>query len=288
MSNVLIATLGESPIVVTAAVKALRERESSAIHIDIVEVLYPGIDSERLIGLGYDMIEDHLHDRCEVRPLRLNFADTNTKAASIEFLQTLSGLLETHERNHDAVYLLVAGGRKNMSVLLAVITQFYPCVKGLYHLLDKHENDPAQRNFHSVEALMENEAQRSQWLSPAAEDLILVELPYQPLAEATTLRKWLSKQEHGEDIPIEVSAEAESFFGHIFQQAKPVTTPLAVYLTETAYIQYCDWINNGNSRRERIDTYLKLMADIHWLKNSRHGTFSNEGYGLLGQLGHTL
>jgi len=273
MSNILIATLGESPIVVTAATKALRELES--IAIDIVEILYPSIESERLIGLGYDMIEEHLRDKCEVRPQPLNFADTNTRETSFEFLQTLNGLLETHERNRDDVYLLLAGGRKNMSVLLAVITQFYPCVKGLYHILDKHEDDPAKRNFHSIESLVENEPQRAQWLEPAIENLILVRLPYQPIANAIELRKWLSKQTQSQDAPISITVEAESFFGRIFQQIRSGSASLTVHLTRTAYEQYCDWADRGDNRRERIDAYLKSMGDLNWLKHARHDKFSS-------------
>ncbi len=41
-----------------------------------------------------------------------------------------------------------------MVALTAGATQFYPQIRGLYHLLDKHERDLARRHFWTNEELL--------------------------------------------------------------------------------------------------------------------------------------
>ncbi len=64
MENVLIATLGESPIVVTAMYDLLKKEKG--LVIDKIVVLYP--EKEALISTAFDLIQEALRDRCEVIP----------------------------------------------------------------------------------------------------------------------------------------------------------------------------------------------------------------------------
>ena len=151
--NVLIATLGESPIVVTSMVRALQAKKD--LTIDQLHVIHP--QGEKLIDLGYNLLKEHLNGECIVTRSILPFPDANSRETSIEFLGVLSDSIQTHEDTGDSVYLSLAGGRKNMSALMAVICQFFGCIRGLYHVLDKYEDDPTKQNFHSIEALFDFE-----------------------------------------------------------------------------------------------------------------------------------
>jgi hypothetical protein len=267
MAKVLVATLGDHPIVVTAMVQALHEIKD--IHIEVLHILYPGKESDRLIPLGYDMIVEHLQGVCQIQGWPLNFADPHSYEDSIVFLRTLAGVLDLCERHGNDVYLSLAGGRKNMSVLLAVITQFYPCVRGLYHILDRYEYDERRRNFYTIEELIDmDEDQRAQKLSPPVKNLKLVEIPYKWFANAYELRRYFAAVERDEDFILQTSGAADAFFSAIFQpQTKP---PLQVYLSETAWNEYEGF---DPTIRRRFDQCFHRMTNPQLLEKHKHRKF---------------
>ena len=261
--NVLIATLGESPIVVTSMVKALEAKKK--ISIDLLYVIHP--EDEKLIDLGYDMIIEHFKDQCCVTQRILPFPDTNSYETSMAFLQILSGLIESHEK--DNVYLSLAGGRKNMSALMAVTCQFFECVRGLYHILDKHEDNPNTRNFHFIEELCDFEkAKRKEKLSPPAEDLILVEIPYPRLSNGIALRKYFSETQTDPNVPtpVEIEGELDAFYREIFQKEK--TELLDIYLSEEAYERYPIAVSGDKSKL--LKNCFRSMRNPQTLKKHIH------------------
>ena len=264
--NVLIATLGESPIVVTSMVKALKTKKE--LTIDQLYVIHPPND-ERFITDAYQLVTDHLKGQCIVTPCSLTFPDTNSREASIEFLQILSDLIQGHEHERNNVYLSLAGGRKNMSALMAVTCQFFECVHGLYHILDKHENNPTNRNFHSIEALyLEFEStERTKKLSPPADDLILVEIPYVTLTNSVALRKSLTNP--NAPTSIEIEEVLDPFYREIFKKER--TDLLDVYLSEEAYEFYQ---HNRGDTSKRLRSYFRSMRDPQALC-SHHHSFRN-------------
>ena len=138
--NILIATLGDHPAVVTGMVKALREKKGVKMNIDVLHVLHPENSGKYIGREGFQLIAKHLKGTCEVTSEPLPFSDPRTKQESEIFLETLAGVLMRYQNQADYhVYLSLAGGRKNMSALMALATQFVPEVKGLYHLRDKRE-----------------------------------------------------------------------------------------------------------------------------------------------------
>ena len=257
--NVLIATLGESPIVVTSMVDALQAKEG--VKIDQLHVIHPP-NTEKLITDAYQLVADYLGKQCTVIPCELSFPDTNSTEASMEFLQILSDLIQRHEREEDNVFLSLAGGRKNMSALMAVTCRFFPCVRGLYHILDRHENNPQKRNFYSTEELWLHveEAQRAQKLSPPAGDLILVEIPYSPLSNNVDLSEYLS----------ELEGEPAAFYREILQKKK--TDLLDVYLSEEA----AEFYQKNGSDRQRLKSYFRSMRDLESLSNHKHSFKGNK------------
>ena len=262
--NVLIATLGESPIVVTSMVQALQTKKD--MTIDQLHVIHP--QGEKLIDLGYDLLKEHFNGECIVTRSILPFPDVNSRETSIEFLRVLSDSIQTHEDRGDSVYLSLAGGRKNMSALMAVTCQFFECVRGLYHVLDKYEGDPIKRNFHSIEALFDFEENiRGEKLSPPADELILVEIPYEQLPSGVALRQYLYETQSNPNVSpsIEIDDELEAFGREIFHQEK--TDVLDVYLSKEAHEFY--QANSGETAK-RLMSYFRSMRNPQTLSVHKH------------------
>ena len=267
--NVLIATLGESPIVVTSMVQALQTQKD--MMVDQLHVIHP--EGEKLIDLGYEMVEEHFNGKCIVTQSPLPFPDANSRETSIEFLRVLSDSIQTHEAAGDHVYLSLAGGRKNMSALMAGTCQFFECVRGLYHVLDKHEDDPIKRNFHSIEALFDfPEDRRAEKLSPPADELTLVEIPYEQLPNGVAFRQYLHETQSNPNVSpfIEIGDELEAFGREIFHQEK--TDVLDVYLSEEAHEFYQ---SNGGETAKRLMSYFRSMRNPQALSVHKHDFKSN-------------
>lgn len=263
--NVLIATLGESPIVVTSMVQALQTQKGMVINQ--LHVIHP--QGEKLIDLGYEMVEEHFNGKCIVTQSPLPFPDANSRETSIEFLRVLSDSIQTHEAAGDHVYLSLAGGRKNMSALMAVTCQFFECVRGLYHVLDKHEDDPITRNFHSIETLFDfPEDRRVEKLSPPANELILVEIPYEQLPSGVVLRQYLDEMQSNPHVSpsIEINEELETFGREIFRQEK--TDVHDVYLSEEAHKFYQDAERKGTEKL--LKNCFRSMRNPQTLKIHNH------------------
>ena len=269
--NVLIATLGESPIIVTSMVKALQVKKG--VRIDQLHVIHP--QSEKLIDLGYDIVEEHLEGQCVVVSCPLPFPDTSSHETSMEFLQNLSGLIQSHEHEGNNVYLSLAGGRKNMSALMAVTCQFFKCVRGLYHILDKHEDNSTKRNFHSIEAFFDfGDEERNEKLSPPAEDLILVEIPYPHLSNSVALRRYFSETQAdpNEPTPVEIEGELDAFYREIFQKENREIFQkielLGVYLSEEAHRRYKKV--GGGEKSKRLKNCFRSMQNPQTLEKHTH------------------
>jgi len=149
MEHILIASLGESPVVITAMYDLLTKQEQ--LPISRVIVLH---SQEDLILDTIDLIQDALKDSCKVIAEPLPFEDANSEAEAFDFLHILYMLLNNAQKSGETVSLSLAGGRKNMSALMAILVPLFPCVKGLYHVIDKDENSRKQ-HFKSIEELFE-------------------------------------------------------------------------------------------------------------------------------------
>jgi CRISPR-associated Csx14 family protein len=276
MSNILIATLGESPIVVTVMADLLRER---GIVLDEVVVLYPEEPTVRYIEFGYELIEEAPAETCTVRPLRLPFADPNSQKYSITFLWLIAQELRQHESQGNAVYLSIAGGRKNMSALLAIMPQFYPCVRGLYHLLNPYDEGSPQSHLYTIEALYALPPdEHIRRLHPPLADFKLVELPYATIAQSAALQRWLSQSgDTDTPSPISVSPEAESFYAQVFRQAAPSKTRFTVRLTQTAYDEYCKLFQSRSEQRFLRHLHFMRDPDNFAKEDSKHLTEKYKG-----------
>ncbi len=274
MANVLIATLGESPIVISAMAAKLRE---SGVQLDQVEVLYPQGDA-KLIGYGYIMLQDALEamlGQGRVGGVELPFEDPNSYEHSLTFLRIVSGLLSTHQDMGDNVYLAISGGRKNMAALLSVMAQFFPCIRALLHILDRNEDDRLKHHFFSLEDLvMLSPAEQMARMQPPAEDFDLVNIPFKVLADAAELRKVLGQADQGGDLSARLSPAAETFYRQVFgeQPAKR----LRVRFTQSAFDQLSKWLNEGSTHATILANYIDLMHDPNRILGHLHGTFRKD------------
>lgn len=280
MSNVLIASLGKSPIVVTAMVKALKEVKG--IQLDQVDILYPEqID----IDSGIELIEKHCVCKNVVKR-GLPFKDANSEENCIFFLQTLYGILEEHKE--DAVYLSLTGGRKNMSALMYLLAPFYPNIKGVYHILDKNEGT-RNTNFHDIDDLLGDflidSPELEPYMNPPTESLSLVEMPFEHFADADDLRNIILENDFTEfidDIPVdleEISPEGAEFWKSIFTKKKP-QEQYNIWFSENAKKQF----ESPNVNKIRFGNYFKKdkLKNPDWANKSdtknggKHATFNGE------------
>ena len=259
--NVLIATLGESPIVVTSMVHALQTQKN--LTIDELHVIHP---KEEIIDEGYKLVKEHLEGKCGVTRSILHFPDVSSYEKSIEFLRVLSNSIQTYEGTEDHVYLSLAGGRKNMSALMAATCQFFKCVRGLYHILDKYENDSDKQNFYSIEALWLKfePSERSEKLNPPSDELILVEIPYQQLPQGDALWQYFSEIASNPDAqpPIEINDELEDWGRKIHPQEKDdqqeENAVLDVYLSKKAYDEFTKEITDSDVRARFMHCFRSM------------------------------
>ena len=274
--NVLVAPLGMSPLVVTEAVVALRECPGAPrVSVEQVILLYPGAGEhpERFIDYGAELLQrelaSHLGLRVSLR--KLPFEDPVTDKDCRAYLRLLREVLE--EYRSDDVHLLLSGGRKSTSALTGVLAQFYPHVRGVYHVLDAGEGTPAARLFTVEQLEAMEEAERAAVMFPPAHQLRLVSVPFATLADAEGLRRYLasaSRQEERRLLPW----RAEEFFRGVFG-----TGPLrgrAVHLSEQAVKEYRAL---GAQDQRRVRGYLGRLAWMEFPEGARprrYGAFDTD------------
>jgi CRISPR-associated Csx14 family protein len=173
---VLIASLGDSPVVVSTMYDLLTQRKN--LMIDQVIVLHPeGKDIES----GYALVKKALAGKCNsLRREILPFKDASSWRDACIFLKELYVLLDTCRARGDMVYLSLAGGRKSMAAMMAWIAPFFPCVEHLYHVID-----PDEKHFLSIDQLERDltPSQRELAMHPdpdVLESLHLVHIPSRP------------------------------------------------------------------------------------------------------------
>jgi len=271
MSTVLVAPLGDHPVVATAAMDALRR---DGVVIDRVDLLCP--DDSR-IQLGEEWVELELG--CRVQRHDLPFADANSETAAMQYLQKLAEVLLACEAQHDVVHLLLAGGRKNMSAMTAVLAQLFLCVDGLYHLLDVHEADPTRRNLFTVEELnaMAN-GERTKCMHPPAESVRFFGVPFPRVGRVPQIQRFLLDPDCSAMPPLPLSVEVEEFYGGVFQQ-RSLEEVFEVRLSQTALDQFDQMWRSDRNRAETFRKCFGQMRQPGRLKsdNGMHGTFGANG-----------
>jgi CRISPR-associated Csx14 family protein len=261
--NILIAALGEHPAVITRMVKALREKEG--VKIDVVHVLHTTDTGKYIDREGVKYVTQFFNGICDVKPEPLPYTDPNSYKTSKDFLQSVIRILGNYQ-NSDSyrVYLSLAGGRKNMSALMALAAQFFFAVIGLYHLLDKAENSasPTWPSIEEMELSMDD-AEVQAALDPPLENLELISIPYPGvLGDATKLWDLLRNGHTLTDYPPEIL----KFYRDKENQREEAT--LSIYLSEQAIHDYQDL---GAGLQSKFINYARRMCSPSHLEAKAHG-----------------
>lgn len=271
MRSVLVAPIGEHPVIITATADALAR---ASVTIEEIHILCP---AEEMIKLGAEWAQEELldgHNNVQIHDLP--FVDANSEPAAREYLQILAYVLKKCEDNADEVHLLLAGGRKNMSALTGLVTQFFPCVKKMYHLLDKHEKDPLRRNFFSVEELTEwSNEKRQARMHPSAEDVIFFEVPSPTvLIDATQLRRAFADLSQGKLPSVTNGAAVDAFWSTVFGTKSPEPA-LTLWVSEHAAKDY-EGLNEAI--REYFARCFEKMTTHQLLDVHQHDKFENDKF----------
>ena len=128
--RMLIATLGESPAVVTEAIDLLSEQGECPDSICIIKTKDPEIDeSFRLITKYVPKLRGvKLETPIEI-PI---YYDIDSKEAAEEFTKLAKDTLKKYNNKYEC-YVCIAGGRKAMSVILSLAVKSHGAKK-LFHI----------------------------------------------------------------------------------------------------------------------------------------------------------
>jgi CRISPR-associated protein Csx14 len=175
MKKVLLATLGESPAVVTEAIDRLRE---DGVNVDYVVLLTTKDTYARDTA---DLLSKHLRDyyggAVAVYDVRIldRFYDVDSDEAAVEFMEQTCSALRSYRKMGWEVYACIAGGRKAMSALLALAVQFYGA-RRLFHVLV--EDPLLEKEGHILELRNMNPQDQRRVLHPPVKQIKLVNLPF--------------------------------------------------------------------------------------------------------------
>jgi CRISPR-associated Csx14 family protein len=239
--HILIASLGDSPVVVSSMYHKLTEEYNTSI--DRIIVLHPEDDDE--VQKAYKLVREHLQGKCVVEYEPLPFKDANSWSKACLFLQRLYKLLRSVQQAGATVYLSLAGGRKSMAALTAWVAPFFPCVQHLYHIIDKDEN-----NFLSVEDLYNlSSHNRNLAMHSDLEQLFLVDIPF------------AREQNIGQQLHDHLLSAAKDEWDELFTQAVIGDAKLLdVWVTKQVFDQFCALCKNDVRRAFELQNCFERMS----------------------------
>ncbi len=124
----LLATLGESPAVITEAVDLLTEQGVRPDGVILLHTEDPDVKA------SLELLLLHLPAHCrisDVRPVSVgSYGDIDSVEAVVEFMQTVCTQLKAYREHR--LFVSITGGRKAMSALLTLATQFYGAERLFY------------------------------------------------------------------------------------------------------------------------------------------------------------
>jgi len=281
VSTVLVASLGESPIVVTSLVDLLQTqaKERGRESIDIVEVIVSQYD---MISLGYDLIREGLadkHKEIEVRDTRFSpykYNDEGPVSGEEEaylFLQTLSHVLLEHQQAGNTVYLSLAGGHKSTSTLMALLAPLYPCVKELYHIHYVDEYTPSRQHFLSSTSLFEitNKNDLKRLLFPSHNEVKVVQIPYDKEQRVSTEFQALLRTITEEQITKLWETNAQEAEAIEYYRTSALGRILRVEVTDTVIEKYEEMLQGDATRAKNFGICFEQMHYASRVIGGEHG-----------------
>jgi len=130
----VIAPLGTSPPVITEFLQyveeVLNQRVSDVTVIVTKDPLV--LEGVELIKVAVKRRYPHTH----LHMVKLPFTDIGSEEDSLKFMSICARILREQRNVHhvNLVYLCVAGGRKDMCIILSLLSQYF-AINGVYHLI---------------------------------------------------------------------------------------------------------------------------------------------------------
>ncbi len=255
--GILIASLGDSPVVVSSMYDLLVKEEK--LTIDHATILAP---KDENVQLAYKQVQETLTDVRELRYEELDFKDADSWHNACVLLRRLYKLLDHYQKQGDSVYLSLAGGRKSMAALMAWVVPFFPCVKKLYHVIDKKE----EKFLSSCEIHDRPASEFSQLMHPDPRQLKLVEIPFNPGQQVSEkfLRQLLSSSADFDKAEALITAQT------IFQEENI----LQVEVTEQVIEQFRKLCKKNSADARVVRNGLLEMSQIATLRAHETGAAS--------------
>jgi CRISPR-associated protein Csx14 len=173
MRKILIATLGETPQVVTEAIDALKEIKGIEIN-EVVTVSTKGWKVDIAQELLREDIDRNYGNKIVYYNRPTDFEDVDDQWANIGFMKIVCSVL-LHYKGSER-YVSIAGGRKTMSALMTLAVQMYGA-NGLYHVLVDEKDISANVDVDYLTGDLDEEAKR-RIFHPPTNKLKLIELPF--------------------------------------------------------------------------------------------------------------
>lgn len=171
MTNVLIASLGDSPAVVTETIDAL-EREERIQFDTVVTIGTNDFDVRRAGEMLTTELGEYYGGRIIYIPDQLDVQELLTEVDHLSYLSRIAQWLKTYRSQN--TYLSLSGGRKTMSALVAIAVQIYGA-KALCHMVPQDLELEELGKVHRLSRLPKAEQQRI--YHPDADAVRLVRLP---------------------------------------------------------------------------------------------------------------
>lgn len=202
MKTSIITPVGLSPPIATELVEYLAKGEGKYIS-DVVLL----VTDNREVKKSAELIVSALESRYNIHThwTELPFADATSTEEHITFMHKCVEAIKTERVDHgcDYLYLNVAGGRKNMSISLAMIGQLTE-VDGIFHVVSPQIgvlNEKLERMRHEIEEhyvaqdLSQYYTQRKDMFDeimfPPLDTYEVIQIPYIPYPR-TQMRKVVS------------------------------------------------------------------------------------------------
>ncbi|MEM2094944.1 MAG: CRISPR-associated protein Csx14 [Candidatus Bathyarchaeia archaeon] len=155
----VVAPLGTSPSVITEFLQYVESvLDQRVADITIITTTEP------LVLEGLELIKAGIADRypnIRIHTVKLPYDDVDSEERSIEFVNIAAKILRDQKEKFkaDVVHLCVAGGRKEVCIILSLLAQFYN-VNGVYHVVMpdvKTFNQQLERIRYEAKELVEAE-----------------------------------------------------------------------------------------------------------------------------------
>jgi len=130
----IVAPIGTSPPVITEFIQYVeRVLDQTVTDVTIITTREP------LVMQGLELVKAAVADRyprTRVHVVELPYDDIDTEEKSMDFFSVAASVLRHQKEKYgaDIVLLCVAGGRKEVCIILSLLAQFYK-VNGVYHIV---------------------------------------------------------------------------------------------------------------------------------------------------------